>query len=152
MNVFYEFHKLAGQLEKAGIPYALIGGVAMAFHTRPRFTRDIDILVKKSGLAQISRILKQAGYRPSAPAWQFKRAKLTLLRFLKVEQEDEMVMDVLVAGSPKYEAIIDHADIAESDALGQVRVVNRKDLIWLKKTRGSKLDQADIESLEHEPS
>ena len=45
---------------------------------------------------------------------------------------------------------IDRALIAESNSLGQVRVVSKKDLIWLKKARLSKLDQADIESLKHE--
>ena len=29
-------------------------------------------------------------------------------------------------------------------------VANKKDLIWLKRTRGSKQDQADIEKLENE--
>lgn len=150
MNVFFEFYKIARKLEKARIPYALIGGVAMAFYTRPRFTKDIDILVKKAGLDPVSRILKQAGYRASATPWQFKNTELILHRFLKVEKQDEMILDVLVAVTPRQEAMVDHAAIAESDSLGPVRVVNKKDLVSLKKARGSKLDQADIESLKHE--
>ena len=59
MNVFYEFHKIAKALQKAQIPYALIGGVAMAFHTRPRFTKDIDILIKKPDLVIISEIFTE---------------------------------------------------------------------------------------------
>jgi hypothetical protein len=150
MNVFYEFHKIALALQKARMPYALIGGVAMAFHTRPRFTKDIDILVKKSDLAIISGILKGAGYHASAPPWTFKNTKLTLYRFLKVEKQDEMCIDVLVAATARHKAIIDKALIAESDSLGSVRVVSKKDLIWLKEARFSKLDQADIENLKQE--
>ena len=105
MNVFYEFHKIARALQKARIPYALIGGVAMAFHTRPRFTKDIDILIKKPDLVTISEILKHAGYHSSAPPWSFKNTKLTLYRFLKVEKQDEMCFDILVADTPKHEAV-----------------------------------------------
>ncbi len=42
-------------------------------------------------------------------------------------------------------------DAVEADSEeGKVMLANRKDLIWLKRTRGSKQDQADIERLEHE--
>ena len=105
MNVFYEFHKIARALQKARIPYALIGGVAMAFHTRPRFTKDIDILIKKPDLVTISEILKDTGYHSSAPLRTFKNTKLTLYRFLKVEKQDEMCFDILVADTPKHEAV-----------------------------------------------
>lgn len=38
MNAFDEFRILTGELEKADIKYALVGGVAMAFYDKPRFT------------------------------------------------------------------------------------------------------------------
>ena len=45
MNSFDEFRLLTSDFEKANIRYALVGGVAMAFHDEPRFTEDIDIIV-----------------------------------------------------------------------------------------------------------
>ncbi len=72
------------------------------------------------------------------------------MSFLKIEQEDELAIDVLVAGSAEHRQMIEQADIAESKTLGNVRVVRRKDLIRLKQARLSKLDQADIEELEHD--
>ncbi len=45
MDVFTEFKRLLTELEKQKVRYALVGGVAMAFYTEPRFTRDIDLLV-----------------------------------------------------------------------------------------------------------
>ncbi|MFO7554872.1 MAG: nucleotidyltransferase family protein [Desulfobacterales bacterium] len=45
MNVFEEFNRIVLELEKQKVRYALVGGVAMAFYSEPRFTRDIDILV-----------------------------------------------------------------------------------------------------------
>jgi hypothetical protein len=33
-------------MERHGVAYALIGGLAASFRSQPRFTRDIDFLVK----------------------------------------------------------------------------------------------------------
>ena len=35
--------KVSQALERAGIPYMVIGGQAVLVHGEPRFTRDIDI-------------------------------------------------------------------------------------------------------------
>ena len=41
---------LANVLERAGVPYALIGGVAVQLHTvEPRSTLDIDVAVPRLG-------------------------------------------------------------------------------------------------------
>ena len=45
MNIFEEFNHLAKELETRKVRYALVGGVAVAFYTEPRFTRDIDLLI-----------------------------------------------------------------------------------------------------------
>ncbi len=34
MNVFYEFHKITRALQSLGCEYAVVGGVAMAFHSK----------------------------------------------------------------------------------------------------------------------
>jgi len=37
---------VAGRLESAGIPYMLTGSIAASHYGRPRFTRDIDLVVE----------------------------------------------------------------------------------------------------------
>lgn len=150
MNVFYEFHKIAQHLQAEKIEYALIGGVAMAFHAEPRFTKDIDILIKEKGLEKMVNILKKEGYFPSSAPWSFRNTGLTLHRFLKIEDGDEMIIDILVSANKHYERIVDNALNAESEGTGIVRLANKKDLIWLKKMRNSKQDQADVEKLDNE--
>jgi len=58
-----------------------------------------------------------------------------------------MLLDILVAKDEEVKSIIQNAIEAESEE-GRVMVVNKGDLIWLKRTRDSKQDQADIERLE----
>ena len=64
-----------------------------------------------------------------------------------VLQPDEMLIDILVANDEEVRKIIQNAVGADSEK-GRVMVANKKDLIWLKRTRDSKQDQADIEKLE----
>jgi len=80
----------------------------------------------------------------------FPNVAIELHRFLKVVNEgDEMLIDILVARNDQVKNIIRNAIEAESEE-GRVMLVNKRDLIWLKRARGSKQDQADIEKLEDE--
>ncbi len=151
MNVFYEFWQIAKALERENIPYALIDGVAIAFHSAPRFTKDIDILVEPNEIEKLSNVLKGEGYFESTSPRTFKNTKLTLHRFMKIVNADEMLIDVLVGGTERHHAIIANASTAESAEV-KVKLATKKDLIWLKRLRNSKQDQADIESLENEES
>lgn len=64
MNVFHEFYKVAERLRANDVRYALVGGVAMAFHTRPRFTKDIDLLVPHESLEKVSSARTLQNQRP----------------------------------------------------------------------------------------
>jgi hypothetical protein len=150
MNVFEEFKRLVAKFEKQKVKYALVGGVAMAFYTEPRFTRDIDLLVDSEEFNKAKGILEKDGYLESASPWTFRNVGIELHRFLKVvAPEDEMLIDILVAKDEEVRRIVKDAVVAESEE-GRVMLANKKDLIWLKKMRHSKQDQADIEKLEDE--
>ena len=133
MNVFFEFHKVVRHFQREDIEYALVGGVAVAFHAEPRFTKDVDFLIPGHELEKVSEVLKQEGYFRTAEPWTFKESKLTLHRFMKIENQDEMIIDVLVAGDERHEKIITNALIADSPGTGEVKVATKEDLIWLKK-------------------
>src|SRR6516164_10597337 len=59
--------KIARRLGELGIPYAVVGGMAMFFHGYRRFTEDVDILVTKEGLREIHAKLEGLGYLPPFP-------------------------------------------------------------------------------------
>ncbi|SEM49566.1 Uncharacterised nucleotidyltransferase [Syntrophus gentianae] len=147
MNVFEEFKRLISRLEKERVRYALVGGVAMAFYTEPRFTRDIDLLVDNDDFDKVKGVLEKDRYFESASPWTFRNVAIELHRFLKVvNEEDEMLIDILVAKDEEVRKVIQNAVEAESEE-GRVMLANKKDLIWLKKMRDSKQDQVDIEKL-----
>jgi hypothetical protein len=149
MNVFEEFNRLVKELETRKVRYALVGGVAMAFYTEPRFTRDIDLLIDSEDYEKAKGILEKEEYFESVSPWTFKRVPIELHRFLKVIDEDEMIIDILIAEIEEVKRIIRDSVEAESEE-GRIKIASRKDLIWLKRMRDSKQDQADIEKLEDE--
>ncbi len=147
MNLYDEFFDLIPYLNKLGARYAVIGGVAMAFHGTPRFTHDVDILLHPDDLHLAKMAFERLNYQESADPWTFPNTKLTLHRFLKVENEDEMSFDILIATESEYQDMISNAVDTASNA-GTVRVASKRDLIALKKARFSNQDEVDIQELQ----
>lgn len=54
--------KVAARLNELGIPYAVVGGMALFEHGFRRFTEDVDILVTRDGLKAIHAALDGRGY------------------------------------------------------------------------------------------
>ena len=146
MNLFYEFFKIIEQFEKIGLQYAVVGGIAMAFHDQPRFTRDIDILVLPEDLEKICSVFEDIGYFESSAPWTFKNTKLTLHRFMKVEGKDFLVVDILIGNEVKHREIVKNA-LSEIHEKGVVKIAAKNDLIWMKKIRNSDQDKVDIKRL-----
>jgi hypothetical protein len=62
--VFQALHKITQRLTSLGIPYAVVGGMALFRHGLRRFTEDVDILVTKADLKIIHEKLEGLGYLP----------------------------------------------------------------------------------------
>ncbi len=71
-DLYKTLQELAQRLGEAGIPYALIGGLALAQHGFVRMTEDIDILLTPAGLSAFKEKFLGRGY-----ALAFSGAKKT---------------------------------------------------------------------------
>jgi len=56
--------KIASKLNDLGVPYCVVGGMALFQHGYRRFTEDVDILVTRDGLREIHAKLNGLGYLP----------------------------------------------------------------------------------------
>ena len=65
--VYKTLDDLAHKLDEAGIPYALIGALALGEHGLYRMTVDVDLLVAKEGLAEFRTRYEGLGYIPAFP-------------------------------------------------------------------------------------
>ncbi len=147
MNLYDEFFSVVSLFKEVGIRYAVVGGIAMAFHAMPRFTRDIDLLVHQDDMSLLNTAMNRLGYEETAEPWLLANRTLTLHRFLKIEGQDELMIDILIANTEEHSRMIRDADLAES-AAGQVPVATKHDIIRLKRSRNSDQDRVDISELE----
>lgn len=64
-------------LEREGVPYLLMGGIASACLGRPRWTHDIDLFVKPTDARRVLEALATQGFdtEETFPDWLFKASK-----------------------------------------------------------------------------
>jgi hypothetical protein len=146
MNLYDEFSAIVKAFRKRKIRFAVVGGLAMAFHDEPRFTRDIDLLLHSGDEEKAAPAMAALGYFESSPPWRFRKTPIMLHRFVKTQGEEFLPVDILVGMTKKIDAIVDHA-VNEPWARSTVRVATKADIIKLKKGRGSDQDKVDIRKL-----
>ena len=62
MEIQPDFRELLVLFNEQNVEYLIVGGYALAFHGTPRYTGDLDILVRPDP-ANAQRILKALDYR-----------------------------------------------------------------------------------------
>lgn len=64
-------------VEQAGFPFLVLGGLAASLVGRPRWTHDIDLLVRPDDARQVLEALRAAGFttEETDPVWIFKAFK-----------------------------------------------------------------------------
>jgi hypothetical protein len=150
MTLYDEFYAITGALNRRRIPYAVVGGLALMIHARPRFTKDIDILINTADLSRATAALDAIGYTESAHPWTFENTQLTLHRFMNIEDANYSLLDLLVCNDARHAGIIKHATRTKFKSR-IVRVARVQDLIWLKEKRNSDQDKVDIKMLSIPP-
>jgi len=147
MTLYGELIRLTEKLNEHKLPYAVIGGLAVAYHATARATDDLDFLFLARDVGKVREVMHELGYLFESVPWTFQNTKLTVHRFSRFDGEQHMIVDVMISDEDRYANIVDRAVVAQT-AAGPIRFAAKEDLIWLKKFRNSKQDQADIEAIE----
>jgi hypothetical protein len=139
-RVHQTMNRIAAELEKANIPYAVVGGMAVNAHRHHRTTDDLDILLTTEGLAQ---------FRQRFIGRTFDTIPGRSRRF--VDRSNAVTLDILVtgmypgSGKPGPIAYPDPAAVRER--IENIEVVNLPTLIELKLAARRYQDFADVVSL-----
>ena len=139
--------RVTAALDRAGIPYAVIGGNAVATYVGRidkggvRLTVDVDLLMDRESLTAAREVLHEAGF--------FYHETLDVHMFLDGPQASPReAVHVLFAGEkvqPNYfEA---NPTIAESEAAERFRVVSLEALVRMKLTSYRRKDQVHIQDI-----
>jgi hypothetical protein len=135
--VHHTMQRLTAQLRQAGIPYAVMGGMAVNAHGARRTTDDLDVLLTSEGLDQFRKLFVGSQY-DQAP----KRSR----RF--VDRQNGVSIDMLVTGhypgrgGPAPFAFPDPDQASEE--IKQIRVVTLVQLIQLKLAARRHYDFGDV--------
>src|SRR5438270_3600245 len=105
------------RLNENGVRYCLVGGLALAHHSIPRVTQDVDLLVLPEDLPRVEELLRGHELRGTSVALIFKIG--------------ETRFDIIPANlRSKRQAVLDAIDeIFEGET---IRVANLRDMIFLK--------------------
>lgn len=131
---------LAETLERAGVPYAVIGGHAVNAWLEPRATGDIDVTIEAGDPAQarIAQALGDAGYRLSRVHGAELPSGPDFVRF--VSADGTVVLELQAAKTALQVDLIRRARRAENG----LRVATPEDLLILKLIANRPKDRIDL--------
>ena len=141
-----DFEKLLGLFNKRRVRYCIVGAYAVAFHARPRYTKDMDLLVEPS-------IENGRKIVAALKAFGFGSLKLTSEDFIQPERfiqlgYEPVRIDLITSITGcSFELIWKHR---VQGRYGRERAwfIGRGELIRNKRLSGRLQDKADIEILQ----
>ncbi|HEY7313049.1 MAG TPA: hypothetical protein VH643_27045 [Gemmataceae bacterium] len=139
-EVHKTLRRIVKRLEKAGISYAVMGGMAVNAHKYQRTTGDVDLLLTQEGLEEFQKRYVSKNY---------VRKEGHTRRF--IDRVNNIQVDCLVtgrfpgSGAPGPFAFPDPVDVAEE--IGKVRVVNLVMLVQFKLAARRHRDFGDVVEL-----
>lgn len=96
-NLESELRDLVRLYNQEGVEYALCGGMAVAIHGYPRFTKDIDFLIPAHSLERAKSVAAMAGFLDESGRIPFPDCDV--YRVLKIEGQEYRILDLLVPKS-----------------------------------------------------
>jgi predicted nucleotidyltransferase len=111
-------------IDRRGIPYTFIGGIASALHGRPRWTHDVDLFVRPHDADAVLQALADDGFaiQRTDPFWLFKGIKDGVLVDVIFRSTGDIYLD---------EEMLARSRVEEFRNL-KLRVVAPEDLVVIK--------------------
>ncbi len=150
LDLSQELKSTVAALDRAGISYALCGGLALAIYGIPRATLDIDLLMLAENVDAAKQTLGKAGYRLPASVIHFAENRVLIHRLTKKDpvSEDYLSIDILEVTEALTQVWENRVSVTWED--GRLSTVSKQGLITLKTLRSSGQDRDDIRKLHEE--
>lgn len=149
MDLTEEFLALIDALNRDGVEYGVCGGIALAIHGYPRFTKDIDILVLPEDLDRVFAVAAERGFIVAANPLRFDAGTpkaREVRRISKIAGEDVMTLDLLLSTGVLQEAWDDREAFEWEGRV--VKAVSAHALVRMKRIAGRDQDLLDVRRLE----
>jgi hypothetical protein len=153
------YHDAIAALTAAGVPFVVVGGVAVNLQGVPRFTADLDVALALDGavLVRAARALAGLGLRPRLPVTEAELGDTTIVRGWVEERnltaltlvdaaEPLREVDLVVASPVPFEELLRTADRMTAAGL-TFPVASVEALIRMKENTGRAQDDSDVDAL-----
>src|SRR5882762_5836420 len=146
MNLPSDFKDLLEEFVREGVEFAIVGGYAVAFHARPRATKDLDIVLEGSSenLSRAAQALDRFG---AAPVVVSATRTLGETEIVYMGQPPLRVDFLRTIDGVQPADLFSRAVNAVWGGV-HVRVIGLDDLIMNKRAAGRPQDLIDVEILE----
>ena len=108
--------RIDGDLARARVPFALVGGLAVSVRTEPRFTRDADLAVAIGGDGEaeaLIRKLRHLDYRVHSIVKHEAVGRLATVRLACSPEPQPPIVDLLFASSGIETEVATQAEVIE---------------------------------------
>jgi len=146
MDLHPDLMDLLGAFSATSVEYLVVGGWAVAVHSEPRFTKDLELLIGRSpeNLARAARALELFGAPESIVAQARGLGPDEFLFFGTPPARVDLLLSI--PGVEFDVAFARRLDVAWGGAM--VHVIGRGDLIAAKRAAGREKDLRDLQCLE----
>lgn len=131
--------------QKIGLPFCIIGGVALQRWGEPRYTADVDLSV----LVEAGReaLAAQALIAELSPRIEDAEGFAARTRVVLLRTREGIDIDVVLAGLPFEARVIDRSTLWNLDETASLRTCSAEDLLVMKAFAGRDKDWADVTSV-----
>jgi hypothetical protein len=145
MKTEKDYEEFLGLLNKNSVKYVIVGAFALALYSKPRYTKDLDILIEpeKENATKLINVLHTFVFENI----NIRKEDLTKKDQILQLGYDPVRIDILtsIAGC-SFEEVWNNK-LKEKYGKTLVNFIGKKELIKNKKTLGRKQDIADLELL-----
>jgi len=146
MSLNTDLREFIELLNSRGVEYVIVGAHSLAFHARPRYTGDLDILVRPSpeNAAKLVSLLRDFGFAKGDLAESDFTVPEQMIQLGRAPNRIDLLTSI---SGVTVEDAFSTRMLAELEGL-PVFVLSKEALILNKRAVGRPQDMADLESLE----
>lgn len=146
MDLLPDFKDLLSALAASSAEYLVVGGWAVGFHTEPRFTKDLDLLIGTDP-ANLARVVAAARQFGAPPIILEQLSTLGPDEFLYLGAPPARVDLLRTIPGVDFPAAMSRALRVDWNGV-PANIISRGDLIASKKAAGRERDLRDLKKLE----
>ena len=144
-------HDLVRIFDRLGMPYAIMGGIAVRAHGIPRPTYDVDftLAVPRDRLGELLEAIADRGYtvpEQYSRGWVDTVGGMPLVKVRLFLEGRSVDADMFIAETPFQREVLDRRITADVDGLS-VKLVSAEDLILFKLVAARPRDLLDVQDV-----